>query len=91
VTPLIYATIRFLDEFAYKEKPSLTKPDPEKAPKGKAKEDDADNEENGDVDSLMPTYVYDAMKEKRRFVNMKVRSYARAVAFCHRFVMVYCV
>jgi hypothetical protein len=81
-TPLMDATVRFLDEFAYKEKSSLAQQDLEQAPKGKAREDNADKEENDDMDPLIPTYAYDAM-EKRQFVNMKVRSYTRTVAFCH--------
>ncbi|KAH9900901.1 hypothetical protein C8Q73DRAFT_742650 [Cubamyces lactineus] len=61
-TPLVDATIQFLKEFV---------PDPpvsnsaSKA-KGKEREDDLFDE----LDSFIPTYVYDAMKEKKRFANM---------------------
>ncbi|KAJ8480867.1 hypothetical protein ONZ51_g6373 [Trametes cubensis] len=61
-TPLVDATIQFLKEFV---------PDPpvsngaSKA-KGKEREDDLFDE----LDSFIPTYVYDAMKEKKRFASM---------------------
>ena len=50
-TLLVDATVRFLDEFAYK------------------KEDD-------DTEAFTPMYVYDAMKEKRQFKSILVRSCA---------------
>ena len=49
-TPLVDATVRLLDEFAYKED-DVTEP-------------------------FTPTYVYDAMKEKRQFKSILVRSCA---------------
>ncbi|KAI0371656.1 cysteine proteinase [Pilatotrama ljubarskyi] len=61
-TPLVDATIQFLREFV---------PDPPAAgadskAKGKEREDDLFDE----LDSFIPSYVYDAMKEKKRFANM---------------------
>ncbi|KAI0636523.1 hypothetical protein C8Q77DRAFT_1093171 [Trametes polyzona] len=60
-TPLVDATIQFLKEFV---------PDPpatsDSKAKGKEREDDLFDE----LDSFIPTYVYDAMKEKKRFANM---------------------
>ena len=71
-TPLIDATVRFLDDFAYKEKTSLTQQFLQQAIKGKAKEDEKEKEENDVVGPLITTYVYDAMKEKRQFVNVRI-------------------
>lgn len=34
---------------------------------------EVDREEENDPNSFIPTYVYDAMKEKKRFDNMRVR------------------
>ena len=48
-TPLVDATVRLLDEFAYKKEGDETEP-------------------------FTPTYVYDAMKEKRQFKSILVRS-----------------
>ena len=70
-TPLVDATVKFLEEFVYEEKKPLPTPT-QQGSRGKAKEEDEKKEE--DVDSFMPTYVYDAMKEKKRFDNMRVSS-----------------
>ena len=57
-TLLVDATVRLLDEFAYK------------------KEDD-------DTEPFTPIYVYDAMKEKRHFKSMMVRSCAQVAPLCY--------
>jgi ubiquitin carboxyl-terminal hydrolase 10 len=59
-TPLVDATIKFLKEFQPVPAHSKTK--------GK----DVDREEDDGLESFIPTYVYDAMKEKKRFDNMRV-------------------
>jgi hypothetical protein len=74
-TVLVDATVRLLDEFAYKKAP-LTQPSLQLAEKGKEREDD-------DTNPFIPTYVYEAMKEKRQFKSMLVRYCAHAVPFCH--------
>ena len=79
-TPLINATFRFLDEFTCKEKSSLTQQFLLRVSRGDVREDEENTEENGVVDRLNPTYVYDAMKEK---INVRVRFRARVVVFCH--------
>lgn len=66
-TPLVDATIRFLREFIPKQKA---------APEGKGKAvDRAYNayreEEENIMDSFIPSYVYDALKEKKRFDHMR--------------------
>ena len=53
--------MQFLKEFTPKE--------PSNDPKSKGKEREEDFE---DLDSFMPTYVYDVMKEKKRFASMVV-------------------
>ena len=77
-TPLVDATVRFLDEFAYKEKSSLT----HQAARSKLREDEDGNEEDEGVRSFLSTDVYDALREKRQFIGIRVRSRAH-VAFCH--------
>ncbi|RPD66589.1 cysteine proteinase [Lentinus tigrinus ALCF2SS1-7] len=61
-TPLVDATIQFLKEFV----PDPPAPSNDPKAKGKEREDDAFDE----LESFIPTYVYDAMKEKKRFANM---------------------
>ena len=56
-----------MDEFVEKEKPSQTQQSLQPLEKGKAREAD-------DTDPFIPTYLYDAMKEKKLFKNMLVPS-----------------
>jgi ubiquitin carboxyl-terminal hydrolase 10 len=82
-TPLVDATVRFLEEFVYEEKKASPVQQPQQAARGKAKEEEEEKKEGEGVDSFIPTYVYDAMKEKKRFDNMRVRrfvSYRPSVA-----------
>ena len=72
VTPLADATIKFLDEFVYKESPSAMQQLQQKAGKGKSTE--GEKKEHDAVDSLELTYIYDAMKEKRQLNSLLVRS-----------------
>lgn len=65
-TPLVSATVRFLNEFMPKTRP---------APEGKGKAVDRTHSYSDDddlMDSFIPTYVYDALKEKKRFDHMRV-------------------
>ena len=77
-TPLIDATVRFLDEFAYKEKSSMT----HQVARSKARVDEDGKRENDGMHSFLLTDVYDALKEKRQFTAVKVRSCTHVVAFC---------
>ncbi|KAI0672764.1 hypothetical protein C8Q78DRAFT_970322 [Trametes maxima] len=61
-TPLVDAMIQFLKEFV----PDPPAPGTDSKAKGKEREDDLFDE----LDSFIPSYVYDAMKEKKRFANM---------------------
>ena len=72
-TPLIDTTVRFLNEFAYKEKSSLT----HQAARGKVREaEDGKKEGDGVPHSFLSlaTDIYDVMKEKRQSIITKVRS-----------------
>ena len=82
-TLLVDATVRFLEEFVHEEKmPLPTQQSQQQSGSVNAKEGDEQKEENG-VDSFTPTYVYDAMKEKKRFDNMRVRPHAHVASFGH--------
>lgn len=59
-TPLVEATVQFLKEFNPKSF--------ETNGKGKEREED----DFYDLDSFIPTYIYDVMKEKKRFASMVV-------------------
>jgi ubiquitin carboxyl-terminal hydrolase 10 len=83
-TLLVDATVKFLEEFVYEEKKPLVAQQPQQqAGNGKAKEEEDEKKEDDGVDSFIPTYVYDAMKEKKRFDNMRVRSLAHVTLFCY--------
>ena len=77
-TPLVDATVRFLDEFAYKEKSSLT----HEASRGGTREDEDGKKGDEGVHSFSSADVYDVMKEKRQFVSIRVRSCAH-MTFCY--------
>ncbi|KAI0274429.1 hypothetical protein BGY98DRAFT_1098972 [Russula aff. rugulosa BPL654] len=64
-TPLVDATVRFLKEFLVEEESPSTQQRSQPAAGGISR---ADGEKKGDnvVDSFEPTYMYDAMKEKRQ-------------------------
>ena len=76
-TPLVDATIRFLKEFVPVE-PKEREGRMNGGGNGYAngygygKGKDRMEEQEEGLDSFMPTYVYEAMKEKKRFDNMRV-------------------
>ena len=82
-TVLVDATVRFLDEFAYKGKPPLRQQSLQLTEKGKEREEEKEKKEDDDTNPLLPTYMYDAMKEKRQLKNMLVRSSAHEARFCY--------
>ena len=70
-TPLVDATLRFFEEFVLKEKETpSTKQRPHLAATGKPRGD----EEKKVADSFEPTYIYDAMKQKKQLKHFLVRS-----------------
>ena len=80
-TLLVDATVRFLEEFVYEEKMPLPTQQ-SRQQTGNANAKGEDGKEDDGVDSFIPTYVYDAMKEKKRFDNMRVRSRAPVSSLC---------
>lgn len=82
-TPLVDATVEFLKEFDSVVEVGVEaggKVESTKSRKGKGKEVDrsGSGQEEGDefgLDSFIPTKVYDAMKEKKRFDNMRVSNF----------------
>ena len=76
-TPLTDATARFFAEFVFKEPPPTQRPLGQAArrkPSEDASEGEEETRENKIVDSFDPTYMYDAMKEKKQFKDLLVRS-----------------
>ena len=88
-TPLVDAMIRFFDEFVFRDKEppptqqTLQQPD---TTKGKAKEGEVEKKDNNKImDSFEPTYLYEAMKEKRQLKHLLVRTrcpYAYLMLIC---------
>jgi hypothetical protein len=74
-TPLVDATMRFFKKFMVEEQPSAEQQS-QAATGGTLT---AEKEKNL-VDSFEPTYMYDAMKEKRQLKPLLVRSRARVAA-----------
>ena len=74
-TPLTGATIKFFKEFMFKEKklPPTQRP-PRQATRGKPGDGEEETRENKTMDSFDPAYIYDAMKEKKQFKDLLVRS-----------------
>ncbi|KAG9318931.1 cysteine proteinase [Chiua virens] len=65
-TPLVDATVGFLKEFVPK-----TKPTPEGKGKGVDRTSNGCDDDDDLMNSFIPTYVYDALKEKKRFDHMR--------------------
>jgi ubiquitin carboxyl-terminal hydrolase 10 len=82
-TELVDATFRLLREFVHKENTSLTQRSLQLVQKGKAREDDMEKKEDNDIDPFIPTYVYDAMKEKKQFESILVRTCSRIARCCY--------
>ena len=83
-TPLVDATVRFFEEFVFKEEgPPTTQQPLQLAAKGKQGEDEEEKEVSKVVDSFEPTYMYDAMKEKRQLKNLLVCSCAYNALICY--------
>ena len=82
-TPLVDATVKLLEEFVYEEK----KPLPTQQQQGSRSKGKEEEKKEESVDSFMPTYVYDAMKEKKQFDHMRVCSdiflTCRFMSFCY--------
>ena len=83
-TPLVDATVRFFDEFMFKEKkPPPTQQPPQQPVREIQGEDEREKKEHNSMDSFEPTYMYDAMKEKRQLKDLLVRSRDQEAPFHH--------
>jgi hypothetical protein len=78
-TPLVDATVRFFKEFMVKDKLPSTQKQSQLAA-GRTSRADEEKKDNNVVDSFEPTYLYDAMKEKRQLKSLLVRSRAHVAA-----------
>ena len=78
-TPLVDASVRFLEEFVFKEEP----PPPQQDAERKLREDEDATREHNAVDSFEATYMYDAMKEKSQLKDLLVRSRDQDARFCY--------
>ena len=79
-TPLVDATVRFSEEFVFKEEEP---PPPQQAVGGKPREDKDATKEHKAIDSFEPMYMYDAMKEKRQLKDLLVRSRDQDAPYCY--------
>ena len=77
-TPLANATVRFFEEFIFKEKepPSMAQR-LQMTARRKPREGEEEKKENNVMDSFEPTYMYDAMRKKKRLKNLLVCPYAQ--------------
>jgi hypothetical protein len=78
-TPLVDATVEFFKQFLVEDESPSTQQPSHPATEGTSR---VDEERKGDniVDSFEPTYLYDAMKEKRQLKPLFVRSSDHVVA-----------
>ena len=74
-TPLVDATTRFFEEFMIKE-PPLTQHPTQQTAREKERKDEGAEKEHSALDSFEPTYVYNAMREKKQLKNLLVCSHA---------------
>ena len=74
-TPLVDATMRFFKEFMVEEESPSIQQQSQPAT-GRISRADEEKEDDEVVDSFEPTYMYDAMKEKRQLKSLLVRSRA---------------
>ena len=79
-TPLVDATLRFFKEFIVEESPP-TQRRSQSATGGESRADEEKNDDNV-VGSFEPTYMYDAMKEKRQLKPLLVSPRAHLAASC---------
>jgi hypothetical protein len=81
-TPLVDATVRFLKEFLVEEESPSTQQQSQPDTGGTSRAGE-DKKAYNVVDSFEPTYMYDAMKEKRQLKPLLVRSRALVAASCY--------
>ena len=82
-TPLLDATVRFFEEFMVKEnEPLPTQQPPQQTTREREREDEGEKKEYYAVDSFEPTYVYNAMREKKQLEILLVCS-CHILVPCH--------
>jgi ubiquitin carboxyl-terminal hydrolase 10 len=81
-TPLVDATVRFLKEFSVEEESPSTQQQSQLDTGGTSRAGE-DKKAYNIVDLFEPTYMYDAMKEKRQLKPLLVRSRALIAASCY--------
>jgi hypothetical protein len=80
-TPLADATVKFFDEFIFKEEPPSQLP--QQAAGGILKEAEESTKEHGVKGPFEPSYLYDVMKEKEHLKGLLVRSCDQDSPFYH--------
>jgi len=83
---LVDASVRFFKEFIVEEESPSTQQQSQPATGGTSRAEEEKKDDNvvdNVVDSFEPTYMYDAMKEKRQLKPLLVRSRAHAAASCY--------
>jgi hypothetical protein len=80
--PLVDATVRFLEEFMFKEEPPPAR-QPSLPGEGRTSgEDEEKGKEKNVADSFEPTYLYDAMNEKSQLKDLLVCCCAHVSVLC---------
>jgi ubiquitin carboxyl-terminal hydrolase 10 len=77
-TPLVDVTARFLKEVIFEEESSMQQQS--RPATGGTSRADQEKKDDNVVDSFEPTYLYDAMKEKRQLKPLLVRPRAHVAA-----------
>jgi ubiquitin carboxyl-terminal hydrolase 10 len=73
-TPLVDATLRLFEEFRFKEKEHSPPQEPPLLVAGGKLTEDEETKEFNSKNSLKPTYMHNAMKQKKQLKNLLVRS-----------------
>ncbi len=81
-TPLVDATVRFFKEFIVEEESPSMQQQSQPATGGTSRADE-EKEHDSIVDSFEPSYMYDAMREKRQLKPLLVRPRAHVAASCY--------
>jgi ubiquitin carboxyl-terminal hydrolase 10 len=81
-TPLVDATVRFLEECIVEEDSPSTRQQSRPATGGTSRAEEGKKDDDV-VDSFEPTYMYDAMKEKRQLKPLLVRSCDHVAVSCY--------
>jgi hypothetical protein len=79
VIPLVSATTIFIGEFLVKEKELYSIQQPPRQVAGQTWREDKEKKEHNALDTFDPTYMYDAMKEKRQLRDLLVRFCVRVM------------